>query len=77
MHDEEGFEKYLIRVQEGKSKISGATLMPHELEPGVILVAGCAACRPSRFMRMQPRNYLQKHPWQRLLYHHVERSHVN
>ncbi|KAJ8474006.1 hypothetical protein ONZ45_g16092 [Pleurotus djamor] len=31
MHDEDGFEKYLIRVQEGKSKISGATLMPHEL----------------------------------------------
>ncbi|KAJ8515163.1 hypothetical protein ONZ45_g7386 [Pleurotus djamor] len=30
-HDEDGFQKYLIRVQEGKAKISGATLMPHEL----------------------------------------------
>ncbi|KAF4598907.1 hypothetical protein EYR38_007319 [Pleurotus pulmonarius] len=30
-HDPQGFESYLLRVQEGKSKISGATLMPHEI----------------------------------------------
>lgn len=30
-HDSNGFENYLLRVREGKSKISGATLMPHEV----------------------------------------------
>jgi hypothetical protein len=30
-HDPEGFEKYLTAVEGGKKKISGATLMPHEL----------------------------------------------
>jgi hypothetical protein len=30
-HDPEGFEKYLIDVESGKKKISGATLLPHEL----------------------------------------------
>lgn len=31
IHDEERFEKYLTAVEKGKKKISGATLMPHEL----------------------------------------------
>lgn len=30
-HDPEGFEKYLISVEEGRRTISGATLLPHEL----------------------------------------------
>ncbi|KAK7044163.1 hypothetical protein VNI00_007883 [Paramarasmius palmivorus] len=30
-HDPEGFEKYLLAVEQGKKQISGATLMPHEL----------------------------------------------
>ncbi|TFK68453.1 hypothetical protein BDN72DRAFT_841736 [Pluteus cervinus] len=30
-HDPEGFQKYLIAVESGKKKISGATLFPHEL----------------------------------------------
>jgi hypothetical protein len=30
-HDPEGFEQYLAAVEGGKKKISGATLMPHEL----------------------------------------------
>jgi hypothetical protein len=30
-HDPEGFEAYLAAVEDGKKKISGATLMPHEL----------------------------------------------
>lgn len=30
-HDPEGFEAYLTAVEDGKKKISGATLMPHEL----------------------------------------------
>ena len=30
-HDPTGFEKYLLAVESGKKKISGATLMPHEL----------------------------------------------
>ncbi|ESK92348.1 hypothetical protein Moror_4633 [Moniliophthora roreri MCA 2997] len=30
-HDPEGFEKYLVAVEQGKKQISGATLMPHEL----------------------------------------------
>jgi hypothetical protein len=30
-HDPEGFEKYLLAVEQGKQKISGATLLPHEL----------------------------------------------
>jgi Domain of unknown function (DUF2828) len=30
-HDPEGFERYLTDVESGKKKISGATLMPHEL----------------------------------------------
>jgi hypothetical protein len=31
VHDPNGFEKYLISVEQGKRKISGATLLPHEL----------------------------------------------
>jgi hypothetical protein len=31
IHNPEGFEKYLTDVESGKKKISGATLMPHEL----------------------------------------------
>ncbi|KAJ3553256.1 hypothetical protein NP233_g12688 [Leucocoprinus birnbaumii] len=30
-HDPEGFQEYLIDVQKGKKKLSGATMMPHEL----------------------------------------------
>lgn len=30
-HDPEGFEKYLTAVEDGKKKISGATLLPHVL----------------------------------------------
>ncbi|KAI0343536.1 hypothetical protein BDW22DRAFT_1181293 [Trametopsis cervina] len=30
-HDPQGFESYLISVESGKRKISGATLMPHEI----------------------------------------------
>ncbi|KAF5317373.1 hypothetical protein D9611_003512 [Ephemerocybe angulata] len=30
-HDPEGFQKYLIDVESGKKKISGATLFPHEI----------------------------------------------
>lgn len=30
-HDLEGFQDYLIDVQKGKKKLSGATMMPHEL----------------------------------------------
>lgn len=31
VHDEDRFEKYLADVEKGKKKISGASLMPHEL----------------------------------------------
>lgn len=31
LHDPEGFQLYLVDVKSGKKKISGATLMPHEL----------------------------------------------
>lgn len=37
-HDLEGFEQYLLDVQSGKKKISGATLMPHELVAEAIRV---------------------------------------
>jgi hypothetical protein len=39
-HDPEGFEEYLIAVEEGKKKISGATLMPHELVRQAIELGG-------------------------------------
>ncbi|KAF9525012.1 hypothetical protein CPB83DRAFT_860409 [Crepidotus variabilis] len=35
-HDSEGFQNYLISVEQGKKKISGATLLPHELVAQVI-----------------------------------------
>ncbi|CAL1711833.1 unnamed protein product [Somion occarium] len=39
-HDPEGFEKYMMRVESGSRKISGATLMPHEL---LIDAVACAS----------------------------------
>ncbi|CAA7260377.1 unnamed protein product [Cyclocybe aegerita] len=35
-HDPEGFEGYLTSVESGKKKISGATLMPHEIVAQII-----------------------------------------
>ncbi|KAJ3510568.1 hypothetical protein NLJ89_g4597 [Agrocybe chaxingu] len=35
-HDPEGFEKYLLAVESGKKRISGATLLPHELVGEII-----------------------------------------
>jgi hypothetical protein len=39
-HDPEGFEKYLTAVESGTKKISGATLMPHELVRQAVELAG-------------------------------------
>ncbi|KAJ7253551.1 hypothetical protein C8J57DRAFT_1348451 [Mycena rebaudengoi] len=35
-HDPEGFQKYLIAVEDGKNSISGATLLPHQLIAQVV-----------------------------------------
>ena len=37
-HDPKGFEKYLVRVESGKSSISGAAMLPHELVAQIIAV---------------------------------------
>lgn len=50
-HDPEGFEKYLLDVESGKSKISGATLLPHELVAQA--VAASSAGRASSFPSVQ------------------------
>jgi hypothetical protein len=39
-HDPEGFEAFLTAVESGKKKISGATLMPHELVQQAVSLAG-------------------------------------
>ncbi|KAH6910197.1 hypothetical protein BKA70DRAFT_1272437 [Coprinopsis sp. MPI-PUGE-AT-0042] len=35
-HDPKRFEEYLVKVEEGKKSISGATLMPHELVASIL-----------------------------------------
>ncbi|KAF8993024.1 hypothetical protein BDQ17DRAFT_166586 [Cyathus striatus] len=46
-HDPEGFQKYLILVESGKLRISGATLMPHELVKKVVELANPEVSRYS------------------------------
>ncbi|KAL0955545.1 hypothetical protein HGRIS_001782 [Hohenbuehelia grisea] len=47
-HDPEGFERYLLSVEEGKTKISGATLLPHELIAQVVSNSRLSQSDPSR-----------------------------
>ncbi|KAL0955506.1 hypothetical protein HGRIS_001744 [Hohenbuehelia grisea] len=47
-HDPEGFEQYLLSVEEGKTKISGVTLMPHELVAQVVRLSRISNADPSR-----------------------------
>ncbi|TFK45139.1 hypothetical protein BDQ12DRAFT_718239 [Crucibulum laeve] len=45
-HDPYGFEEYLISVESGKKKISGATLLPHQLVAQVVRLHENAAYVP-------------------------------
>ena len=52
-HDAEGFEKYLLEVESGKKKISGATLLPHELVAEAIAAEHTQLAGNSKFPALQ------------------------
>lgn len=46
-HDQAGFEAYLTAVEDGKRKISGATLMPHEIVMAIMKLQRAASWQPA------------------------------
>ncbi|KAF8993016.1 hypothetical protein BDQ17DRAFT_1392732 [Cyathus striatus] len=60
-HDPEGFQRYLLEVEKGKVRISGATLMPHKLVKKAVDLAARSAHLGNKYpLLVEPMNELKK-----------------